>query len=74
MRDGLNTAMKGDPIAGYALVVWHMNGTFSTAHWAARGPIGRSMVPAIVHDALQQRISAIVAIDTLEDDNRIPVK
>lgn len=61
-------------VAGYALVVWHMDGTTSCAHWAARGPIGRDMIPGLAHDVLLKRISVLGAKEDLEDENRIAPK
>jgi hypothetical protein len=66
------TIMDGVAAAGYALVVWHMDGTVSTAHWAARGPVGRSMIPSLAHDALLIRVATLVTEECLEDDDRIP--
>lgn len=58
-------------VAGYALVVWHMDGTVSSSHWAARGMIGRSMIPALAHDILLKRIAVLDAKADLEDEGKI---
>lgn len=48
----------GGDIAGFALVTWNREGivrsAFNTPPWS---PIGIRLVPAVVHDALQQQVA-----------------
>jgi hypothetical protein len=44
-----------------------MDGTIGTSFWAARGSIGRSLTPAVVHDALLKRITVLEALEETED-------
>lgn len=68
---GLAACMADGKAAGYALVTWHMDGTMGVSYWAARGPIGRSMMAAIVHDALLKRVTETATVEDLEDEGRI---
>jgi hypothetical protein len=68
---GLAVCTKDVGVAGYALVVWNLDGTLGTSMWAARGPIGRGMIPALAHDALLKRIAAVEAVEDLEDTGRV---
>jgi hypothetical protein len=68
---GLAACMADGKAAGYALVTWHMDGTVGVSYWAARGMIGRSLLPAVVHDALLKRITETATVEDLEDEGRI---
>jgi hypothetical protein len=68
---GLAACMADGKAAGYALVTWHMDGTVGVSYWAARGPIGRSLMSAVVHDALLKRVTETATVEDLEDEGRI---
>lgn len=70
MREGVALAI-GAKLAGYALVAWHMDGTITSAAWAARGVVGRSIAPALVHDVLLKRGAVQDTKEELEDEGRI---
>lgn len=70
MQEGVALAVEGK-LAGYALVAWHMDGTITSAAWAARGMIGRSIAPALVHDVLLKRSAVQDTKEELEDEGRI---
>jgi hypothetical protein len=67
LQHAKNELLSQGHAAGYALVVWNMDGTIGTSFWAARGSIGRSLTPAVVHDALLKRITVLEALEETED-------
>jgi hypothetical protein len=69
----LATIMKDGHCAGYAMVCWDMNGAIGTSMWAARGSIGRGMIPAVVHDALLKRIAAVEAMEEINGEGKTAV-
>jgi hypothetical protein len=68
---GLAELTKDGSSAGYALVVWNMDGTIGTSMWAARGPIGRGMIPMFTHDSLLKRVAAVEARENIEDEGKV---
>ena len=68
---GLAELTKDGSAAGYALVVWNMDGSLGTSMWAARGPIGRGMIPMLTHDSLLKRIAAVEARENIEDEGKV---
>jgi hypothetical protein len=50
-----------DQIAGYALVVWDMRGDMRSVYSASQGPIGPSLVPTLVADALNRHVAVMLA-------------
>jgi hypothetical protein len=67
---GLALIMKDGHCAGYAIVAWDMNGAIGTSMWAARGPIGRGLIPAVTHDALLKRIAAVEAMEEIDSEGK----
>jgi hypothetical protein len=63
--------MADGKAAGYAIVTWHMDGTMGVSYWAARGMIGRTMMPSLVHDALLKRVTETSTTEILEEEGRI---
>lgn len=51
----------GDDMVGFAIVVWDKNGGMWTSYNAARGPIGPSLVPTLVSDALNRHVAVKLA-------------
>lgn len=58
VRDALE-GWDGD-IGGFALITWDMRGEARTAVFDDLGPIGRSLVPAFVHDALNRHLAVAI--------------
>lgn len=54
--------VRSPEMAGYAIVAWDMAGGISSSYYAARGPVGPGMLPAVVHDVLVKDM----AIDQVE--------
>lgn len=57
----------GDDLAGFAMVVWDMRGGATTTYLAHDGMVGRSLMPAYVHDALQRHVTCDVIEDCTAD-------
>lgn len=51
----------GDTLAGFALVTWDHRGECVTAFSSGGSPVGRSLVPGYVSDALNRHIAIVVA-------------
>lgn len=53
--------LYGEGIAGYAIAVWDGRGEVATAHYTDEGPVGRCLMPAFVHDALNRHVAVEIA-------------
>jgi hypothetical protein len=58
---------QGDDIAGFAIVTWDMRGEASSGYSTDVGPVGESLMPAFVKDALQRHLSVVLAERTHSD-------
>lgn len=47
----------GIDLAGFALVAWDMQGEVKSVYMAQHGVVGRCIMPAHVHDALQRHVT-----------------
>lgn len=54
----------GEDIAGFALVTWDMRGNARSAILDRSGPIGASLVPTYVHDALNRHVAVEIASES----------
>jgi hypothetical protein len=50
----------GDEIAGFAFVTWDMRGEATSGYMTEVGPIGESLMPAFVKDALQRHLAVVL--------------
>jgi hypothetical protein len=58
---------QGDDIAGFAIVAWDTRGVTATTIECNSSPIGISMVPGFVKDALNRRIAECNAVLEAEE-------
>lgn len=64
--DSVREAM-GREIAGYAIVTWDRDNSVAT-YMLPSDFIGRRILPSIVHDALQQHVTMMMAEDAPVED------
>lgn len=55
----------GDELAGFAMVTWDMRGEATSGYCTEIGPVGESLMPAFVKDALQRHL-AVVLVERTE--------
>lgn len=48
---------QGSDLAGYAMVSWDARGECSSSYFSADGPVGRSLLPSFVKDALNRHLA-----------------
>lgn len=65
----MHLAEMGDGLAGFAIVSWDNRGE-CTSSYLADGPIGRCLVPAFVHDALNRQVAVGIAQEELAPPSR----
>ena len=56
----VRSALSGE-IAGFALVTWDARGDAHTSYCVDSGPVGHRLMPAFVHDALQQHVAVTLS-------------
>lgn len=56
----VRSALSGE-VAGFALVTWDSRGDAHTSYCTDSGPVGHRLMPAFVHDALNQHVSVTLA-------------
>lgn len=56
----VRAALDGD-VVGFALVTWDGRGDAHSSYCTESGPVGQRLMPAFVHDALQQHFSVSLA-------------
>ena len=71
LRGDVDRILKDKGVAGYAVVVWFIDGSHNQGSWAARGPIGKYMMPTLVHDFLARRMAEVSVEEDLEADGRL---
>ena len=59
MRNALQS--QGAEFAGFALVTWDNRGNATSAFYCDTGPIGESLMPTFVHDALNRHVAVVVS-------------
>jgi hypothetical protein len=57
-----------DDVGGYALVVWNQRGEPYSSFWQG-GCIGRGLVPAYVHDALQRHVTVQMVQENVVEES-----
>lgn len=60
-------ADHGSEIAGFALVSWDMRGEATSGYFTEVGPVGESLMPSFVKDALQRHLAVVLVERTGSD-------
>lgn len=60
LRASVRTALSDGTTAGYALVMWAKDGALTSAVYVDKGVIARSLVPTLVHDALNRHVAIMI--------------
>lgn len=55
---------QGDDLSGFALVTWDARGNTAVGYYTDTGPVGDSLMPAFVHDALNRAVAVVTAEET----------
>jgi hypothetical protein len=58
----------GESLAGYALVTWDMRGACHTGYLATHGVVSESLMPALVHDALNRHVAVNISQRTQSEE------
>lgn len=62
----VRSALSGE-VAGFALVTWDTRGDAHSVYCTDSGPVGHRLMPAFVHDALNQHVAVSLSQDGAPD-------